>query len=154
MSWYASALDIQHLYPDLYAKSPDRASVYCELVSGLLNQAAKNAGKDLDRMIEIDELNGGSLKNTAKAVTIDVVVRALRQNTDSEPMSQASQTALGYSWQGTYAVPGGGIANAIMDRDLKRLGIYRQRLRAIDLHGNQRRDNPACSPEENWAGCF
>ena len=46
-----------------------------------------------------------------------------------------SQSALGYSVSGTYAVPGGGIGNAIMDRDLKRLGLKRPRIGAIELYG-------------------
>ena len=41
-------------------------------------------------------------------------------------LKQESQTALGYNWQGTYAIPGGGIAGAIMNNDLKRLGLVRK----------------------------
>lgn len=43
-------------------------------------------------------------------------------------MTQESQAAIGYSWSGTYAVPGGGIANAIMINDLKKLGLLRQQI--------------------------
>ena len=70
-----------------------------------------------------------------KLVTVDVTVRAMSLNSDSEPMSQESQSALGYSWSGTYAVPGGGIANCIMRNDLKRLGLKRQRYGVIDFYG-------------------
>jgi hypothetical protein len=57
----------------------------------------------------------------------------MRQSSTGEPMSQESQAALGYSWSGTYAIPGGGIAQAIMKNDLKRLGLRRQRMGVIDL---------------------
>ena len=47
-------------------------------------------------------------------------------------MAQESQSGLGYSWSGTYAVPGGGIGNAILPSDLKRLGLKRQRIGIYD----------------------
>ena len=49
---------------------------------------------------------------------------------------QESQAAIGYSWSGTYAVPGGGIANCIMRNDLKRLGLKRQRFGVIEWYGD------------------
>ena len=48
-------------------------------------------------------------------------------------MTQESQGALGYTWSGTYAIPGGGIAAAIMRNDLKRLGLRRQRIGTVEL---------------------
>jgi hypothetical protein len=68
-----------------------------------------------------------------KLVTVDVVTRVLRQSTEGDAMSQESQSALGYSWSGTYAVPGGGIANAIMNNDLKRLGLLSQQIGTVTL---------------------
>ena len=68
-----------------------------------------------------------------KVVTVDVVSRVLRQATDGDAMTQESQSALGYSWSGTYAVPGGGIANALMKNDLKRLGLLAQQIGVISL---------------------
>jgi hypothetical protein len=50
-------------------------------------------------------------------------------------MSQESQSALGYSWSGTYAIPGGGIANAVMKNDLKKLGFTIQKIGALKLWG-------------------
>ena len=76
-----------------------------------------------------------ALADVAKLVTVDIVVRAMRQSTDGEPMSQESQAALGYSWSGTYAIPGGGIANAIMRNDLKRLGLWGQKYGVIEFYG-------------------
>ena len=76
-----------------------------------------------------------SLASVAKMVTVDVVARIMRQSTDGDPMTQESQAGLGYSWSGTYAVPGGGMSNAIMRNDLKRLGIKRQRYGVIEFYG-------------------
>ena len=59
-------------------------------------------------------------------MTVDIVARVLRQSQNGEPLAQESQSALGYTWSGTYAIPGGGIAGAIMKNDLKRLGLRRQ----------------------------
>lgn len=82
-------------------------------------------------MIEHDAV----LVSVAKEVTVSVTFRILRQSTEGEPMTQMSQSALGYSVSGTFAVPGGGIGNAIMDRDLKRLGLKRPRIGTIELYG-------------------
>ncbi|MGJ1079112.1 Gp19/Gp15/Gp42 family protein, partial [Enterococcus faecium] len=71
--------------------------------------------------------------SVVKLVTVDIIIRVLRQSQDGDPMSQESQTALGYTWSGTYAIPGGGIAGAIMRNDLKRLGLRRQRYGVMDL---------------------
>ena len=43
-------------------------------------------------------------------------------------MTQEAQSGLGYSWSGSYAVPGGGIANSILNNDLKKLGLKRQKI--------------------------
>jgi hypothetical protein len=74
--------------------------------------------------------------SVVKLVTVDVVLRAYRQAVDGEPMSQMSQSALGYSISGTYAIPGGGIANSIMKNDLKRLGLRKQTMGVINLCQN------------------
>jgi hypothetical protein len=66
-----------------------------------------------------------------KIVTVDVVCRVLRQSTEGDAMTQESQAALGYSWSGTYAVAGGGIANSILKNDLKKLGLTQQQMGVI-----------------------
>lgn len=106
----------------------ERANALLPLVCDALRTAAKDIGKDLDRMAE-DE----SYSNLLKLVTCDIVARAMRQSVKGDPMSQESQSALGYTWSGTYAIPGGGVAQAIMKNDLKRLGLRRQQLGVIDL---------------------
>ena len=52
-------------------------------------------------------------------------------STDSEPMTQFSESALGYSASGTFLVPGGGLF--IKSSELARLGLKRQKYGVIDL---------------------
>lgn len=106
----------------------DRINTLLPLLSDALRYEAQKAGMDLDEMAQ-----DAVYANTLKLVTCDTVIRAMRQTSSGEPMAQESQSALGYSWSGTYAIPGGGIAQAIMKNDLKRLGIRRQRMGVIDL---------------------
>lgn len=115
------------------ASEQERISTLLPVVSDALRYEAEKVGKDLDAMIE----ESGAYESVVKLVTVDVVVRALSLDTDSEPMSQESQGALGYTWSGTYAVPGGGIANCIMRNDLKRLGLRRQRYGVIEWYGSE-----------------
>jgi hypothetical protein len=68
-----------------------------------------------------------------KSVTVDIVTRTLLTSTDDEPMAQTSESALGYSWSGTYLVPGGGLF--IKNTELSRLGLRRQRYGVIDFYG-------------------
>ena len=136
---YATVQDVAALWRPLNVEETERAEALLPLVSDLLRQAAVNAGRDLDGMIAATP----TLASVAKIVTVDVLGRILRQSTTGEPVSQETQSALGYSWQGTYAIPGGGMANAIMDRDLKRLGLYRQRIGAVELYGHRWNDHPA-----------
>lgn len=84
-------------------------------------------GKDLDQMLE----EKPALAEVAKSVTVDVVARTLMTSTDSEPVSQFSESAMGYSVSGTYLVPGGGLF--IKNSELARLGLKRQKLGGIEL---------------------
>lgn len=111
----------------------DRITELIPMVSSALRIEAKKVGKDLDAMIEADE----DYESVVQLVVVDVITRAMSLDTTSEPMSQESQSALGYSWSGTYAVPGGGIANCIMRNDLKRLGLKRQRYGVIEWYGSE-----------------
>jgi hypothetical protein len=106
----------------------ERINTLLPLVCDTLRIEAEKVDKDLDEMAQSD-----TYASVLKLVTCDIVIRAMRQSTSGDPMSQESQSALGYSWSGTYAIPGGGIANAIMKNDLKRLGLRRQRMGVINL---------------------
>lgn len=130
MADYATVNDVITLWRPLTADEQTRVTALIPLVCDGLRVEAHKVGKNLDMMIDEDP----ALESVAKAVTVDVVSRILRQNVDSEPMTQESQSALGYVWSGTYAIPGGGIANAIMKNDLKRLGLKVQRYGVINFY--------------------
>ena len=131
MSDYATVQDVIDLWRPLSQDEQTRAAELIPLVDDELRHEAELVGKNLDEMIEADP----ALASVAKIVTVDVVSRILRQSTEGDPMTQESQAANGYSWSGTYAIPGGGIANAIMRNDLKRLGLRTQRYGVIEWYG-------------------
>lgn len=127
---FASVEDMEILFRKLRADETIKAERLLIVVSDSLRQEAKKVGKDLDEMIE----EGTLLLNVVKSVTVDVVARCLMTSTDSEPMSQMSQSALGYSVSGTYLVPGGGLF--IKRSELARLGLRKQRFGVIDFYEN------------------
>jgi len=124
---FATVDDVITLWRPLTADEITRTTALLPLISDELRVIATQVGKDLDEMYADSE----PYASVVKVVTVDVVSRVLRQNTDGEAMSQESQSALGYSWSGTYAIPGGGIANAIMKNDLKKLGLLNQSIGAL-----------------------
>jgi hypothetical protein len=127
MADYATVADMATLWRPLTQDEASRAEALIPLVCDSLRMEARNRGKDLDAMIEAEPL----LASVAKSVTVDVVARTLMTSTDSEPTTQFSEAALGYSVSGTYLVPGGGLF--IKKSELSRLGLRRQRLGVIDL---------------------
>lgn len=129
MADFATTEDIIVLWRPLSADESTRAAALLPFVSDALRVCAQNVNVDLDSKAADDTAYASMLK----LVTVDIVSRVLRQNTTGEAMSQESQSGLGYSWSGTYAVPGGGIANAIMNNDLKKLGLLRQSIGAVQL---------------------
>ncbi len=135
MSDYATVNDITALKRDLTAQEQERAELLIPIVCNSLRYEADKVGKDLDQMIEASE----HLASVAKSVTVDVVMRELLTSTNSEPMTQISESALGYSVSGSYLVPGGGLF--IKKSELKRLGLVRQRYGVIDFYGSESNDN-------------
>lgn len=127
---FATIDDIVTMFRELTTAEIERATALLPIVSNALRYEAHKVGKDLDEMIEAEPF----LSDVAKSVTVDVIQRILRQSTQGDAMTQESQSALGYTWSGTYAIPGGGIANAIMKNDLKRLGLKRQRIGVIEFY--------------------
>lgn len=115
---------------DYTAAEQARISALLPLVSDALRWEGEKAGADLDAQATASPVFASVLKT----VTVDVTARAMRQNSTGADMTQESQTAGPYTWSGTYAIPGGGIAQAIMNNDLKRLGLRRQRTKVVDLY--------------------
>lgn len=129
MSIFATIQDITSLFRPLTPEETARAEALLPVVSDSIRQEAKKVGKDIDEMVK----NSVLLENVLVSVTVDVVARALMTSTNSEPMTQVTQSALGYSASGTYLVPGGGLF--IKKSELARLGLRRQRYGVIDFYG-------------------
>lgn len=127
MEPFATIDDLSVLWREVKSEEYDRAEKCLIIVSDSLRYEAEKVGKDLDKMIAKNSV----LANVAKSVTCDVVGRILMTSTDKEPMTQTAESALGYSWSGTYLVPGGGVF--IKKSELARLGIRRQRISSIDF---------------------
>ena len=130
MENFATVQDITDLWRPLKnADETARAESLLSVVSDELREGAKKVGKDLDTMVA----ESASFANVAKSVTVDVVARILMTSTDQEPMTQTSESALGYSWSGAYLVPGGGLF--IKRAEWARLGLRKQRYGVIDFYG-------------------
>ena len=127
MSNFATIEDINTLWRPMTTDESTRADALLPIVSDSLREEAIKVGKDLDAMIE----ERPTLASVAKSVTVDVVARALMTSTNSEPATQFSESALGYSVSGTYLVPGGGLF--IKKGELARLELKRQRMGVISL---------------------
>ncbi len=127
---YATVNDIITLKRPLTADETTRATSLIPLVCDSLRFEAEKVGVDLDAAVTAD----GNLASVAKSVTVDVVMRELNTSTSSEPMSQMSESALGYSVSGTYLVAGGGLF--IKKSELARLGLKIQRYGVIDFYAN------------------
>ena len=130
MDNYATVEDIKKLWKTLTASEQERAEALLPIVCDSLRHEANMVGKDLDKMIK----NSPSLLNVTKSVTVDVVARTLMTSTDTEPMVQFSQSAMGYTTSGTFLVPGGGLF--IKESELARLGLRKQKLGVIDIYGD------------------
>jgi hypothetical protein len=130
MEPFATMQDIVNLWRPL--KNNDettRATSLLEVVSDSLRVEADKVGKDIDLMIA----ESPSYANVVKSVVVDIIARTLMTSTDQEPMTQMSESALGYSFQGAFLVPGGGLF--IKKTELARLGLRKQRYGVIDFYG-------------------
>ena len=136
MADYATVQDVQDLWRTLSAAEQSRAEDLIPVICSSLRFEAQKVGKHLDVMVEEDP----DLAEIAKSVTVDVVARTLMTSTNQEPVSQFSQSALGYTVSGTYLVPGGGLF--IKKSELARLGLRRQRIGVIDFYGERAEGNP------------
>ena len=130
MSNYATIEDIKALWKTLTTSEQERAEELLPIVCDSLRHEANMVGKDLDKMIK----DSPALLNVTKSVTVDVVARTLMTSTDTEPMVQFSQSAMGYTTSGTFLVPGGGLF--IKESELARLGLRRQSLGVINIYGD------------------
>lgn len=129
MENFATVDELQELWRPLKLDEQKRAEALLKVVSASLRVEAEKVGKDLEKLVVANE----SYACVVKSVVVDVVARTLMTSTDQEPMTQVSEGALGYTWSGSYLVPGGGLF--IKDSELKRLGFKKQRYGVIDIYG-------------------
>lgn len=129
---YATVNDVIALFRALTPEEQQRVTSLLPIVEDELRQRAHDVGKDLDDMID----NGDVLPNVVKSVVVDVVARTLMTPTNEAPMSQYSESALGYTFSGTFLVPGGGLF--VKKSELERLGLRRQRIGVIELYGDDK----------------
>lgn len=128
MTPFATIDDLELLWRALKTDEEERATELLKVVSDSLRVEAEKYGKDLDEMV----LESKSYASVVKSVTVDVVARTLMTSTNQEPMTQISESALGYSYQGSFLVPGGGLF--IKKNELSRLGLRKQRYGVIDFY--------------------
>ena len=106
-----------------------RVETMLPLVSDLIRVEGRKCGVDVDERIETDS----AYESVVKMITCDVVSRAMRQSKTGDPLSQESQSGLGYSWSGTYAIPSGGVAMSLMNNERKMLGFKRQKYGVMEI---------------------
>lgn len=131
---YTTVDDVNKLFRNLTNEESERAAELIPVIESSIRLEADNVGKDLEELLK-DE----NYKNVFKSVVVDVVGRTLMTSTDQEPMTQSSESALGYSWSGTFLVPGGGLF--IKRSELARLGLRNQRYGVIDFYDEDQRNN-------------
>jgi hypothetical protein len=130
MRAFATIEDMANLWRALTETELARAPHLLEVASDTLRQIAQNRGLNLDSMI----YNGEIYESVLKDVVVAAVGRALRASTTGEPVSQVTQSALGYSVSGTFLNPQGGMF--FYDNELARLGLgKRQKLGRIEMYG-------------------
>lgn len=128
MADFATVQDIISLWRTLTPEETTRATALLPVVSDSLRVEASNVGKNLDVLALTP-----SFANVLRSVTVDVVARTLMTSTNSEPLVQSTESALGYSQSSTFLVPGGGLF--IKNSELARLGLKRQRFGVIEFYG-------------------
>lgn len=138
---YATVEDVSTLWRQMSAEEQTRCEALLPIISETLRQEARNVGRDLDQMIASEDVSA----DVVKAVTVDVAARTLMTSTNQEPMSQMSESALGYSVSGTFLVPGGGLF--IKKSELAKLGLRRQRYGVIDFYGINKGNG--CCPHQS-----
>lgn len=125
---YLSIDELMTLWRPLKQDEMERARALIDKVEANLKVEAKRVSKDIDELVKDKDY-----LDLYKSIVCDIVARNLMTSTDQEPMIQSAESALGYSFSGTYLVPGGGLF--IKKDELKRLGLRTQKYGVIDFYG-------------------
>ena len=125
--------DFTKLFRPLTTEETEAFDLKVEIVSDTIRQEAKNHNKDIDEMIEKEEIYQGVIKE----VCATVLARWITQPSDfptidgSSDMMDPSVTFYQNSNMGI----------TILRKELKKLGILRQRIYAVGGDTNGRRNN-------------
>lgn len=130
MDIYASVEDYEKVYNTaLNNDQHKRLLMLIELASSLLREEANKRNMNLSAVISSSD----DKANVAKMVVLACVHRVMSKDNDQDmPLEQFSQSALGYTFSGTYVNPGDDLY--YLRNELKRMGIIKQRYGAMEIY--------------------
>lgn len=130
MDIYASVEDYEKVYNTaLNNEQHKRLLMLIELASSLLREEANKRNMNLSAVISSSD----DKANVAKMVVLACVHRVMSKDDDQDmPLEQFSQSALGYTFSGTYVNPGDDLY--YLRNELKRVGIIKQRYGAMEIY--------------------
>lgn len=130
MDIYASVEDYEKVYNTaLNSEQHKRLLMLIELASSLLREEASKRNMNLSAVISSSD----DKANVAKMVVLACVHRVMSKDDDQDmPLEQFSQSALGYTFSGTYVNPGDDLY--YLRNELKRMGIIKQRYGAMEIY--------------------
>lgn len=130
MDIYASVEDYEKVYNTaLNNEQHKRLLMLIELASSLLREEANKRNMNLSAVISSSD----DKANVAKMVVLACVHRVMSKDDDQDmPLEQFSQSALGYTFSGTYVNPGDDLY--YLRNELKRMGIIKQRYGAMEIY--------------------
>lgn len=131
MKVYAEVSDITALGKSLTSIQIETAEILLKTASAKLRLIATRYGKDIDKMMN-NEITGEDYKAVVKSIIVQAVCRALNSISDTPPVTQESQSALGYSASMTYLNAGQSLY--FLRNELKELGILRQQFGAFEVY--------------------
>lgn len=138
MKNYATIDDIIKLGKSLTSSQSETAEILIETASSKLRLIASKHGKSIDTMID-DAETGEDYKNVVKSIIVQAVCRALNSLSDSPPVTQESQSGLGYSASMTYLNAGQSLY--FLRNELKELGLLRQKFGALEVYNVKGNDH-------------
>lgn len=130
MDIYASVEDYEKVYNTaLNNEQHKRLLMLIELASSLLREEANKRNMNLSAVISSSD----DKANVAKMVVLACVHRVMSKDDDQDmPLEQFSQSALGYTFSGTYVNPGDDLY--YLRNELKRMGIIKQKYGAMEIY--------------------
>jgi hypothetical protein len=130
MDIYASVEDYEKVYNiALNNEQQKRLLMLIELASSLLREEANKRNMNLSAVISSSD----DKANVAKMVVLACVHRVMSKDDGQDmPLEQFSQSALGYTFSGTYVNPGDDLY--YLRNELKRMGIIKQRYGAMEIY--------------------